>query len=101
MTTPDAYVGTPEDQRRFYETLVRRVRRPSSRATPLWSRSGTPAAWLFGRRAQRRSGHIDELVGQHEAIRDDAASLNDRVLDGPIEVVTRRARKDGTLVDVA
>ena len=49
---------------------------------------------LFGwTRAEALGRHIDELVGQHEAIRDDAAALNDRVLDGPVEVVTRRAQE--------
>ncbi len=103
-STPDAHVGTPEDQRRFYETLVEASPTAIVTCDPSFMvTEWNPAAVrLFGwSRAEALGRHIDELVGQHEAIRDDAASLNDRVLDGPIEVVTRRARKDGTLVDVA
>ena len=102
--TPDAQVGTPEDQRRFYETLVEASPTAIVTCDPSFMvTEWNPAAVrLFGwSRAEALGRHIDELVGQHEAIRDDAASLNDRVLDGPVEVVTRRARKDGTLVDVA
>ena len=57
---------------------------------------------LFGWTREEALGrHIDDLVAQHDAVRDEAASLNDRVLEGPTEIVTRRARKDGSLVDVA
>jgi PAS domain S-box-containing protein len=97
-------VSTPEDQRRFYETLVEASPTAIVTCDPSFIVTGwNPAAErLFGWTGAEATGrHIDELVGQHEAIRDEAATLNGRVLDGPVELVTRRCTKDGSLVDVA
>jgi PAS domain S-box-containing protein len=97
-------VSTPEDQRRFYETLVEASPTAIVTCDPSFIVTGwNPAAQrLFGWTGAEAIGrHIDELVGQHDAIRDEAAMLNDRVLDGPVELVTRRCTKEGSLVDVA
>ena len=104
MSTHGTAIGTPEDQRRYYETLLEASPTaivacdPSFRVT-----SWNPAAErLFGWSRDEAVGtNIDELVGRHDAIRAEAASVNDRVMSEPIELVTRRSRKDGTLVDVA
>jgi len=103
-TTSDASVGTPEDQRRYYETLVEASPTAIVACDPEFTvTSWNPAAErLFGyTRSEALGRHIDELVGRHDAIRDEAAALNAKVLVGPTELVTRRTRKDGTLVDVA
>jgi PAS domain S-box-containing protein len=104
-TASDAPWGaTPEDQRRFYETLIE--------ASPTAIAVGDPdlivTAWnpaaehLFGYTPSEAIGrHIDDLVARHESLRDEARSLNEKVLVGPMQLVTRRTRKDGTLVDVA
>ena len=95
---------TPEDQRRFYETLIE--------ASPTAIAVGDPnlvvTAWnpaaerLFGYTPAEAIGrHIDELVAGHDSLRDEAASLNEKVLVAPTQLVTRRTRKDGSLVDVA
>ena len=102
--TPMAAVGTPEEQSRYYETLVEASPTAIVACDPQFIvTSWNPAAErLFGHSRPEAVGrHIDDLVGRHDAIRDEAAALNDRVLEGPVEVVTRRSRKDGTLVDVA
>jgi PAS domain S-box-containing protein len=96
--------ATPEDQRRFYETLIE--------ASPTAIAVGDPdlvvTAWnpaaerLFGYTPAEAIGrHIDELVAGHESLRAEAASLNEKVLVEPMQLVTRRTRKDGSLVDVA
>ncbi len=103
--TPQERVGTPEEQGRFYETLVE--------ASPTAIVTCDPHAHRHGVEPRRRAAvrlvtatealghHIDDLIANHEAIRNEALAVNDRVLDGPVELVTRRSRKDGTLVDVA
>ncbi len=103
-TTSQAPVGTPEDQGRYYETLVE----ASPIAIIACDLELNVTAWnpaaerLFGyghSEALRRP--IDELIARHESIRDEAQAVNEQVLEGPTELVTRRNRKDGTLVDVA
>lgn len=103
-TTSDSSAAPPEEQRRYYETLVEASPTAIVACDPQFIvTSWNPAAErLFGySRSEAVGRHIDDLVGRHDAIRDEAAELNDRVLEGPIEVVTRRTRMDGTLVDVA
>ena len=103
-TTPQTPVGTPEEERRYYETLVEASPTAIVTCDPTFTvTEWNPAAErLFGwTRAEALGRHIDELVGWHEAIRVEAAALNEKVLDDPVELVTRRNRKDGTLVDVA
>jgi PAS domain S-box-containing protein len=103
-TTSETADARPEDQRRYYETLVEASPTAIVACDPQFTvTSWNPAAErLFGyARAEAVGRHIDDLVGRHDAIRDEAAALNDRVLEAPVEVVTRRSRKDGSLVDVA
>jgi PAS domain S-box-containing protein len=103
-TLPEASVGTPDQQRRYYETLVE----ASPTAIVACDRAFTVVSWnpaaeqLFGWTRQEAVGRqIDELVSGHPAIHDEAVALNEKVLHGPTELVTRRTRKDGSLVDVA
>ena len=96
--------GMPDRQSRFYETLVEVSPTAIVTCDPTFTvTEWNPAAErMFGWTREEAIGHhIDDLVSQHDAIREEAATLNDRVLDGPTELVTRRARKDGSLVDVA
>lgn len=95
---------TPEDERRFYETLIESSPTAIAVGDPdLIIRAWNPAAErLFGYAAEEAIGrHIDELVARDESIRDEAAAMNDRIVVGPTQRVTRRTRKDGTFVDVA
>ena len=101
---PSASVRTPEEQGRYYETLVEASPTAIVTCDPDFTvTSWNPAAErLFGySRSEAVGRHIDELVGRHEQIRDEARALNERVMDGPTELPTRRNRKDGTLVDVS
>ena len=64
--------------------------------------SWNPAAErLFGYRQEEAIGrHVDELVADHESIRAEAEAVSQRLFAEPIQLVTRRTRKDGSLVDV-
>ena len=104
MTTTSETPDTPEGQHSFYETLVQASPTAIVTCDPTFLVTGwNPAAErLFGWTRQEALGrHIDDLVARHEAIHDEAASVNEHALDGPTELVTRRSRKDGSLVDVA
>ena len=97
-------VGTPEDHRRYYEALVEASPTAIVACDPdLIVTSWNPAAErLFGYTAAEALGRaIDGLISDHESIRDEALAVNDRVFDEPVELITRRSTKDGTLVDVA
>jgi PAS domain S-box-containing protein len=104
VSNPTEASGTPDEQRRYYETLVEASPTAIVTCDPSFHVvSWNPAAErLFGWTREEAVGHhIDEMVGAHPAIHDEAVTLNERVMTGPTELVTRRTRKDGTLVDVA
>ncbi|HVF07570.1 MAG TPA: PAS domain S-box protein [Actinomycetota bacterium] len=97
-------VATPDDHSRYYEALVEASPTAIVACDPeLVVTSWNPSAErLFGYTAVEARGRaIDELIASHESIRDEALAVNDRVFDGPVELITRRSRKDGSLVDVA
>jgi PAS domain S-box-containing protein len=103
-TTPQTPVGAPEELPRYYETLLEASPTAIVTCDPAFIvTSWNPAAErLFGwTRAEAVGRHIDELVAQQAAVLPDAAALNEMVMSGPVERVTRRSRKDGTLVDVS
>ncbi len=105
METPTADLFLdPEEQHRYYETLIE--------ASPTAIVTGTPdviiTSWnpaaerLFGYASEEAIGHhIDELVARTDEMRAEAAAANERLLEGPIELYTRRMHKDGSIVDVA
>ena len=56
---------------------------------------------LFGYTQAEVLGHnIDDLVANSDELHAEAVEVNRRVADGQVQLVTRRTRKDGTLVDV-
>ncbi len=90
-------------QKRFYEALVDVSQAAIVAIDPqdhitLWN----PAAErLFGYTAEEAIGRdVDDLVARHEEIRGEAESLNRTAEGGQVRMVTRRTRKDGSLVDV-
>ena len=100
----DELFHDPAEQRYYYETLIEASPTAIVTGTPdLIVTSWNPAAVrLFGYTSEEAIGHhIDELVARSDEVRDEAASVNARLFEGPVELVTRRTRKDGTLVDVA
>jgi PAS domain S-box-containing protein len=90
-------------QKRFYEALVDVSPAaivaidPDDRVT-MWN----PAAErLFGYPAEEAVGRlVDDLVANDDVLREEAAELNRTAEGGQIRLVTRRTRKDGSLVDV-
>jgi PAS domain S-box-containing protein len=57
---------------------------------------------LFGYTPEEATGvSVDDLVAGHESIRAEAAAYSEQVTrEGRVQATTRRARKDGSLVDV-
>jgi PAS domain S-box-containing protein len=56
---------------------------------------------LFGyTQAEVLGQNIDELIAGSEELRAEAKEVNRRAAEGQVQLVTRRTRKDGTLVDV-
>ena len=97
-------VAPPEEHGRYYETLVEAS--PTAIVacdTELIVTSWNPAAErLFGYTVSEALGRpIDDLIAAHGSVRSEALAVNERVFEEPVELVTRRSRKDGTLVDVA
>jgi PAS domain S-box-containing protein len=102
MSTP-AGSREPTDHGQYYETLVEANPIAIVACNPeLIVMSWNPAAErLFGyRQAEAIGRHVDQLVGNHDSIRAEAEAISQRVLAEPIQLVTRRSRKDGSLVDV-
>ena len=102
MSTPEGS-REPTDHGQYYETLVEASPTAIVACDPeLIVMSWNPAAErLFGYRQEEAIGrHVDELVGDHGSIRAEAEAISQRVFAEPIQLVTRRSRKDGSLVDV-
>ena len=91
-------------QRRYYETLIE----VSPIAVVLISNEGTITSWspaaerLFGYTAEEAIGrNIDDVVANDPEIRLEGEALLAQALAGAeLHAVTKRTRKDGTLVDV-
>src|SRR5262249_5287346 len=92
-----------ERQRQYYEALLEGSPTaiiaidPSDDVT-----SWNPAAErLFGYTAREAIGrNIDGLVANRADIRDEAVDVSRRIAKGEVRLITRRTRKDGSLVDV-
>ena len=97
-------VGPIQRQRRYYEALVQR----SPSAIVLMDPGGIVTSWnpaaerLFDYAAEEAIGrHIDDLIAAHDEIRAEGAAYTDRGMSGElVHAITKRMRKDGTLVDV-
>jgi PAS domain S-box-containing protein len=91
-------------QTRYYEALVE----ASPVAIALLEPDGTVRSWnpaaerLFGYAAEEAIGRgIDDLVASSEELRAEAGAMSARGIGGEaIRSITKRSRKDGTLVDV-
>jgi PAS domain S-box-containing protein len=56
---------------------------------------------LFGYSQAEALGHnIDDLIAKSDELHAEAVEVNRRITDGQVQLVTRRTRKDGMLVDV-
>jgi PAS domain S-box-containing protein len=97
-------IGEVQRQRRYYETLVQ----SSPIAIALLDPDATVTSWnpaaqrLFGYTAEEAIGrHIDELVAVTDDIRSEANAQTRHGMTGNlVHAITKRTRKDGTLVDV-
>jgi PAS domain S-box-containing protein len=88
---------------RFYETLFGSSLTAISVVDSEWIVTAwNPAAErLFGyAEAEAVGRHIDDLVAVDASIRPEAQAVGERVFVEPVQLVTRRTRKDGSLVDV-
>ncbi len=91
-------------QKRYYEALVQ----SNPVAIALLDLQGTVNSWnpsaerLFGYRADEAIGrNIDDLVATSDQVREEALSQTERGMSGDlVHSITRRTRKDGSLVDV-
>ena len=91
-------------QKRYYETLVE----SSPVAIALLEVDGTVTSWnpaaerLFGYRADEAIGrNVDDLVAANDEIREEARQMTGLGITGDsVRLLTRRTRKDGSLVDV-
>jgi PAS domain S-box-containing protein len=91
-------------QKRYYEALFE----SSPVAVALVNAEGNVTAWnptaeeLFGYTAEEAIGrNIDDLVANSDELREEALAVTDQGMRGELaHLITRRTRKDGTLVDV-
>jgi PAS domain S-box-containing protein len=97
-------IGEIQRQRRYYEALVQ----ANPVAIVLMDTSGTVTSWnpaaerLFGYTQDEAIGRdIDELVATDERVLAEAGSMTERGMSGElVHAITKRTRKDGSLVDV-
>jgi len=96
-------VGELQRQRRYFESLVEMS--PTAIATV--DRDDNVTSWnaaaeqLFGYTREEAIGrNIDELVANNDEIQVEANDVRHRAVAGPVRLITRRTRKDGSLVDV-
>jgi PAS domain S-box-containing protein len=93
-----------EHQKRYLQSLFENI--PTAIAAI--DRDDTIFRWnpaaetVFGYSAEEAVGRsIDDLVANHPDFREEAVELNQRALRGrEVHLITKRARKDGSLVDV-
>ncbi|MFN2590354.1 MAG: PAS domain S-box protein, partial [Actinomycetota bacterium] len=93
-----------EEQRQYYESLIEVS--PTAIVTgdqDLMVTSWNPAAErLFGYTRDEALGRpINDLVANSDEIRQEAQAVDSDIRYGPVQLVSRRTRKDGSLVDVS
>jgi PAS domain S-box-containing protein len=101
-TTSDARSGPTAEDQRLYQTLFE----SSLTAIAVVDREAVVTGWnpaaqrLFGySQAEAVGRHVDDLVATDPSIREEAERLNELITaTASIQQVTRRTRKDGTLV---
>jgi PAS domain S-box-containing protein len=97
-------IGEIQRQRRYYEALVQ----SSPVAIALLDPNGTVNSWnpsaerLFGYAADEAVGrNIDDLVAMNDEVREEARAQTKQGMSGGfVHGISRRTRKDGTLIDV-
>jgi PAS domain S-box-containing protein len=97
-------VGEIQRQKRYYEALVQW----SPLAIVLMDPQGTVTSWnpaavrLFGYGTEEAIGRdIDDLIAIDASVRSEAKASTERGMSGElVHLITKRTRKDGTLVDV-
>jgi PAS domain S-box-containing protein len=97
-------IGEIQRQKRYYEALVQW----SPNAIALLDPEGAVNSWnpaaerLFGYTAEEAIGrHIDDLVATDALVRAEAEAETQQGMGGElVHVITKRTRKDGTLIDV-
>jgi PAS domain S-box-containing protein len=97
-------IGEIQRQKRYYEALVQW----SPLAIVLMDPEGTVTSWnpaavrLFGYDTEEAIGRdIDDLIAIDASVRAEAKTSTERGMSGElIHLITKRTRKDGTLVDV-
>jgi PAS domain S-box-containing protein len=96
-------VGELHRQKQYYESLLE-ISPTAIVTVDLDSRitSWNPAAEkLFGYGREEATGRlVDDLLAAADELRAEAADVNRRGSEGEVELITRRTRKDGSLVDV-
>jgi PAS domain S-box-containing protein len=96
-------VSELERRKRYYESLVEVSPTAIITIDPQENvTSWNPAAErLFGYAAEETIGrNIDDLVANRDDIRDEAVDISRRIAQEEVRLITRRTRKDGSLVDV-
>ncbi|MFN2591095.1 MAG: PAS domain S-box protein [Actinomycetota bacterium] len=95
---------THEEQRQYYESLIEVS--PTAIVTgdqKLMVTSWNPAAErLFGYTRDEAMGRpINDLVANSDEVRAEAEAVDSDIRYGPVQLVGRRTRKDGSFVDVS
>ena len=98
-------IAEVQRQKRYYESLLE----TSPSAIMIVDLDGVVTSWnpaaerLLGYTRDEALGrNIDDLVADHDEIRDEARRVSERARAGEeVHLVTRRTRKDGTFIDVA
>jgi len=106
---PSGFYATYHDitelqrQKQYYESLLEL----SPTAIGIVDLEDRITAWnpaaekLFGYTSQEAVGRkIDDLVASSDELHGEAVGISERATKGPIQLITRRTRKDGSSVDV-
>jgi PAS domain S-box-containing protein len=103
MSTEQAYFEELQRQKRYYESLLE----TSPSAIVAVDMDGVVTSWnpaaerLFGFAREDAIGQVLDSLIAYDALRDEAQEVSRRAAQGEaVQLVTRRARKDGSLVDV-
>jgi PAS domain S-box-containing protein len=103
MSIEQDYFEELQRQKRYYESLLE----TSPSAIVAVDMDGVVTSWnpaaerLFGFAREEATGQVLDSLIAYDALRDEAQEVSRRAAQGEgVQLVTRRARKDGSLVDV-